>query len=140
MTHNVFLALGTNLGERERNILEAYRRIEEEIGAITRRSSFFRSAPLGFFSPNEFVNTVICCETTLSPQEVLRTTQKIERDMGRTEKSRDGVYKDRIIDIDILYYDDLTVEEPDLRIPHPRMKERPFVMVPLKEVLNGDRS
>lgn len=136
MEHTVYLALGTNLGDKEGNILKAYDCIEERIGNISRRSSFYRSEPWGFTSDNEFVNTVICCTTTLSPKQILDITQDIEREMGRTMKSENGVYHDRIIDIDILIYDDARINEPSLTIPHPLMKERPFVMIPLKEVID----
>ena len=80
------------------------------------------------------LNACVCCETTLSPHEVLWATQRIEKELGRTGKSVDGEYQDRVIDIDILLYDDLHVDEPDLKIPHPLMKEREFVMEPLREI------
>lgn len=138
MEHKVYLALGTNLGDKERNILKAYDSIEERIGQIVRRSAFYRSAPWGFESDNDFVNTVICCTTSLTPHQILDYTQEIEREMGRTIKSSDGIYHDRIIDIDILIYDDVSINEPSLTIPHPLMKERPFVMIPLKEVIDDE--
>ena len=90
MEHVAYLALGTNLGDRERNINEAYRRIELAVGRIVRRSQPYRSAPWGFTSQNEFVNTAVCCHTTLSPHQLLAATQRIEREMGRTEKSKCG--------------------------------------------------
>ena len=80
------------------------------------------------------MNAVILCETTKTPREVLMLTQQIERDMGRRKKSVSGGYADRPIDIDILLYDDLTIDEPDLKIPHPLMHQRDFVMIPLEEV------
>ena len=80
------------------------------------------------------MNAVILCETTRSPREVLLLTQQIERDMGRMKKSVSGGYADRAIDIDILLYDDVTIDEPDLKIPHPLMHQRDFVMIPLEEV------
>jgi len=138
MKHCLYLALGTNLGDKEGNIREAYNRIEDKVGRIVKRSSFYHSEPWGFESDNEFVNTVICCDTELTPHEVLYATQTIEREMGRTMKSENGVYHDRIIDIDMLLYDDITIEEENLHIPHPLMKERDFVMVPLKEVLDEE--
>ena len=110
------------------------------MGRIVRRSQPYRSAPWGFTSQNEFVNTAVCCHTTLSPHQLLAATQRIEREMGRTEKSKCGEYHDRIIDIDILLYDDMTVEEPDLYIPHPLMKERPFVMIPLEEIYKDEQT
>jgi 2-amino-4-hydroxy-6-hydroxymethyldihydropteridine diphosphokinase len=77
-------------------------------------------------------------QTSLTPDGVLRATQKIEKDLGRSEKTENGVYHDRIIDIDILLFDHLTIDEPDLKIPHPLMGERDFVMQPLKEILSED--
>ena len=77
----------------------------------------------------------MCCETALSPFDLLHGTQAIERDMGRLSKSVGGVYHDRIIDIDILVYDDIHIETPELTIPHPRMNERDFVLKPLKEIM-----
>jgi 2-amino-4-hydroxy-6-hydroxymethyldihydropteridine diphosphokinase len=87
------------------------------------------------------VNAVVLCETTKTPREVLLLTQQIERDMGRRKVNGAGlmvngqrIYTDRIVDIDILLYDDLTIDEPDLKIPHPLMHQRDFVMIPLKEI------
>lgn len=133
--HSVYLGLGTNLGNREENILRAYGYIEQKVGSIVRRSSPFHSEPWGFESDNAFVNTAVCVETGLSPQEVLSATQEIERQMGRTQKSVGGVYHDRIIDIDILLYDDLHLQTPELTLPHPHIGERPFVYEPLNEIL-----
>lgn len=132
--HTVYLGIGTNLGDKEANILKAYELIEQRVGQISKRSSLYSTEPWGFKSDNDFVNSVICVETELSPREVLRATQTIERLMGRTKKSRGGEYHDRVIDIDILLYDDLKIKEPDLVIPHPLMKEREFVMKPLREI------
>ena len=84
---------------------------------------------------NAFLNAVVMVKTECSPREVLRWTQYIERLLGRREKSKDGIYHDRTIDIDILLYDDLTINEPDLVIPHPLMYDRDFVMTPLREIL-----
>ena len=145
LPHNVYLGLGTNLGDREANIQTAVRLIGERVGTVVRQSSLIETEPWGFESPNKFLNAVILCETERTPREVLRLTQKIERDMGR-KKPIGGLsssaidstprrrYKDRPIDIDILLYDDITVDEPDLKIPHPLMNERDFVMIPLNEI------
>lgn len=134
--HKIYLGLGSNLGDRQGNISRAYAEIEKLIGAIVRQSALYESEPWGFESDNSFINSVICCETTLSPHEVLKKTQSIERLLGRTQKSVDGHYHDRTIDIDILLYDDLTVNEPDLKIPHPLMRQRDFVMKPLSEIID----
>ena len=132
--HTVYLGLGSNLGAKRRHIRRAVTLIKKQIGAVVRQSAYFVSKPWGFESPHEFVNIVICCETKLSPHELLEQTQAIEQQMGRTHKSVNGVYHDRIIDIDILLYDHLQIDEPDLTIPHPLMNEREFVMVPLREI------
>lgn len=133
--HTVYLGLGSNLGNRKENIDEAMRMIGEEVGIVERRSSNIETEPWGFSSPNRFVNAAVRCLTALSPRELLMATQAIERKMGRTGKSKDGQYHDRIIDIDILMYDDITVNEADLKIPHPLMAEREFVLKPLKEIM-----
>ena len=134
LPHKVFLGLGSNLGDKVWNLQEAIRLIGEQIGTVTRQSSFIETEPWGFESDNTFLNAAICCETQKTPREVLLLTQQIERDLGRRKKSVAGSYADRPIDIDILLYDDLTVDEPDLKIPHPLMHERDFVMIPLKEI------
>lgn len=109
--------------------------IEKSVGHIVRQSAFYITEPWGFSSPNSFLNACICCQTTLSPRQLLAETQQIERQLGRTAKSTDGIYHDRVIDIDILMYDDLHIDDPDLKIPHPLMHEREFVMKPLAEIL-----
>ena len=126
--------MGSNLGDRKENLACAIRLIGERVGKVLRVSSFIETEPWGFESDNTFVNAVILCETTLTPRQVLRATQKIEREMGRKKKSTDGGYADRCIDIDILLYDNLRVDEPDLQIPHPLMLKRDFVMIPLREI------
>ena len=132
--HQVYLSLGSNLGDRKDNLAQAIRLIGERVGEVLRKSSFLETQPWGFESDNLFVNACVLCETTLTPRQVLRATQKIERELGRTHKSVNGHYADRLIDIDILLYDDLRVDEPDLQIPHPLMLERDFVMIPLGEI------
>ena len=134
--HQVYLGLGSNIGDRRQCIADAIRLISERVGAVLRQSSMIDTEPWGFKSKHKFLNGVILCETDKSPREVLALTQQIERDLGRKKKSHSSRYHDRPIDIDILLYDDLTVDEPDLRIPHPLMHERDFVMIPLNEIRN----
>ena len=133
--HTVYLGLGSNLGDRHASISAAVRLLGERLGRVVRTSSMFETEPWGFSSQNMFVNAAVCVETLLAPRDVLVATQAIEREMGRTQKSVGGLYHDRTIDIDILLYDDLRVDEPDLKIPHPLMHERDFVMRPLGEIL-----
>lgn len=137
--HKVYLGLGSNLGDREDIIRKAISLIGERVGLVIRQSSLIETEPWGFESDNKFLNGVILCETTLTPRQVLRATQKIERELGKlrkhsTRRTPLSIYHDRPIDIDILLYDDLTIDEPDLKIPHPLMHERDFVMIPLKEI------
>lgn len=133
--HTVYLSLGSNLGDREATIDRAIDMIEEQVGAVVRRSALYDTEPWGFSSANRFLNAAVCCATPLAPREVLERTKMIEQRLGRTAKSVGGEYHDRTIDIDILLYDDITVCEPDLRIPHPLMYERDFVMRPLREIM-----
>jgi len=135
--HQVYLGLGSNLGEREALMSQAIQLIGQRVGQVTRQSSFIETTPWGFESQHKFLNAVVLCETALTPREVLRATQQIERNMGRKRKTPSSLirqYTDRPIDIDILLYDDLIVDEPDLKIPHPLMHQRDFVMIPLNEI------
>lgn len=131
--HKLFLGLGTNLGNREENLTKAVRLIAENVGEVLAVSSFYKSEPQGFVSDNDFLNAVVMLHTNLSPFEVLDETRKIEKQLGRKNKTR-KTYADRIIDIDILYYDDLIINTPELKIPHPHITKRDFVLVPLAEI------
>ena len=133
--HTVYFSLGSNLGDKKLNLSTAIKLMEEQIGVLVRQSAFLATEPWGFQSDNSFVNAAICMETSLDPFEVLAKTQDIERELGRTVKSTNGEYHDRIIDIDILLYDDLKINTPRLTIPHPLMEQRDFVMIPLREIL-----
>ncbi len=183
MLHTVYLGLGSNLGDKQANIRLAIKKIGELVGVVERQSALYDSEPWGFESENMFVNAVVRVATELTPLQLLRVTQQIERDMGRKKKmtpirssevqefrsadnstshlsvlnsqfstqsqsltshpspltSKKRVYHDRPIDIDILLYDDWTVDEPELKIPHPLMQERDFVMVPLREIIDEDQ-
>ena len=130
---SVYLSLGSNLGDKKSNLEKAVSLISKKVGKIVRASSFYQSAPCGFESENDFLNAVILIETSFSPTELLAKTQEIERKMGRKTKST-KTYSDRIIDIDILFYDDLVIDTPELKIPHPLWKERDFVLIPLAEI------
>lgn len=133
-THIVYLGLGTNLGDKEANLRMAVEEIRKRVGEVTSLSAFYTSEPWGFQSDNSFLNAVCCVSTNLSPTKTLTITQDIERFLGRLKKSIGGVYSDRVIDIDILLYDDLHIDTPELTIPHPLMWQRDFVMIPLREI------
>ena len=143
--HQVYLGLGSNLGDKEENLRKAITLINEQIGTVVRQSAFFYSEPWGFESENQFVNAAILVETTLTPHQLLKATQRIERQLGKTtahatERPSDinhqpsALYHDRPIDIDILIFDDLHIDEPQLKIPHPLMQMRDFVLIPLREI------
>ena len=180
--HEVYLGLGSNLGDREQQLRQAVRLVDERVGRVVRQSSFIQTEPWGFQSEHLFLNAAICCLTDKTPREVLQLTQQIERDLGKTKAhathrpssllhltssilhhpssilhltssilhhpssifhlpssilhlTSSLIHHDRPIDIDILLYDDWKVDEPDLKIPHPLMHQRDFVMIPLKEIL-----
>ena len=128
-----YLGLGTNLGNKQQNLNDAIAALSVEVGGIMAVSSFRISAPWGFDSENTFLNAVVLMETELTPLSLLKKTQEIERSLGRTAKSTSG-YADRLIDIDILLYDNLFVDQPALKIPHPLIMERDFVIIPLVEI------
>lgn len=130
----IYLGLGTNLGDKEANLNAAIDEIRKRVGEIASLSAYYMTEPWGFDSQNSFLNAVCKARTALSPSEVLSVTQAIEKDLGRLKKSVDGQYSDRPIDIDILLYDDLVLNTPDLVIPHPLMHQRLFVMEPLAEI------
>lgn len=140
----IYFGIGTNLGDRKANLRRAVELLHERVGECIACSSVYRSAPQGFVSENEFANIVVVCETNYSLEEILAITQQIEREMGRTEKSINGIYHDRVIDIDLLKATHrssiITHHSSNLTLPHPRMQERDFVVIPLEEVeeiLNG---
>lgn len=130
----VYLGLGTNIGNRKQNLTRAIEALSLALGPCTAQSSFIETAPWGFDSENAFLNCAVAFETELAPQELLDTTEKVEREMGRTTKSSGGIYHDRVIDIDILLYGSEIVETPRLTIPHPLMHMRDFVLEPLAEI------
>ena len=134
----VYLGLGTNIGNRRGNLVKAASLLAERVGDILALSGFMETEPWGFESENLFLNAAIKMETPLTPDELLSATQAIEREMGREKKS-DGTYHDRVIDIDILLYDNRVIEHPGLIVPHPLMQERLFVMAPLAEIAPFER-
>ncbi len=130
----VYVSLGTNLGDKDNNLRTAVRLMQERIGKVISLSSFYETAPWGFQSEHSFLNAAACIETRLSPEQLLLVTQQIERELGRTQKSSGNVYKDRLIDIDLLMYDNLQIHADQLVLPHPLMTERRFVLEPLAEI------
>lgn len=129
----IYLGLGSNLGDKETNLLQAIEQIEKQIGPIVARSVFFVSEPWGFDSGNTFLNACVVADTAFSPTDTLRCLQRIEKALGRPERVS-GEYKDRVIDLDILFYDDLVLEDSNLTLPHPLLHLRNFVLTPLAEI------
>jgi 2-amino-4-hydroxy-6-hydroxymethyldihydropteridine diphosphokinase len=131
---NAYLCIGSNLGDRRQQLIDAIMFLSEKAGYIPAFSSFHTSPPWGYSSIHPFLNVAVQVVTSLSPIELLAVTQQIERELGRTTKSKNGQYADRLIDIDILLYDDTALQTPALIIPHPLMHKRLFVLQPLAEI------
>lgn len=136
--HNLYLSLGSNLGDRESLIQRAIALIDERVGVVYRVSSLHETEPWGYESDNKFLNACCLVRTMFLPHRCLDELQRIERELGREEKSSDGVYHDRLIDIDMLMFDDVQLSDDRLTLPHPHMHERDFVMVPLREIMEKE--
>lgn len=130
--HKLYIGLGSNLGEKEQNLKKAIQLIGERIGEVTAQSAFISTPPWGYESENPFLNAAIGCLTKLDPTEVLTRTQNIEIEMGRVH-SKKG-YEDRIIDLDLLFYDDWIIQTETLTLPHPLLDKRSFVLEPLAQI------
>lgn len=128
--HTVFLGLGANLGDRQGNISQALQLLRQYL-TIERISACYETAPVGYLAQPDFINIACQASTDLPPEELLRFVKQVEQRMGRLATFR---YGPRLIDIDILLYDDLVLDTPELTIPHPRMAERAFVLAPLAEI------
>lgn len=133
--HHVFLGVGGNIGNKQQNFEKAGLFIEREIGKISKQSSVYETPPWGFLAEEDFWNQVILVETELTPDELLAKIQQIEMFFGKKREA--GYYVSREMDIDILYYDDLSITSDTLIIPHPRIAQRLFVLVPLTEIAPG---
>lgn len=128
-----YLSIGSNLGDKNRYLNDAILLLTERVGEVKTISTFRTTEPWGYNTENAFVNAVIVVQTTLSPLKLLVETQCIEKEMGREQKTI-NFYQDRIIDIDILLYNNEIIDLPNLKIPHPLMLERDFVLLPLIEI------
>lgn len=130
----VVLLLGGNKPETRQAFSQASKMIALKIGPVVRKSSFYSSPPWGFEHPDHFLNQVMVVESDFSPMKLLASTQKIEKLLGRTEKTGTH-YESRVIDIDILFIDSLVIDRPELQIPHPRLQSRRFTLEPLNELM-----
>lgn len=129
----ILLSLGTNLGDREDNLRNAIAALAPVV-RVTRESRVYETAPWGFTDQPSFLNMVVAGETGLPPLELLKFLKTLETELGRTPTFR---YGPRLIDLDILFYNDLILQTPELTIPHPKLHERAFVLVPLADVAAG---
>lgn len=129
-THTIYLALGTNLGDRMDNLHRAVAALPPTI-RVTALSSVYETPPWGYADQPAFLNMALAGETDLEPLALIAFLKKLETELGREKIFRNGP---RLIDIDILFYDDLVFEQADLVIPHPRLQERSFVLVPLNDI------
>ena len=132
--HKIILSLGSNLGNPYKNLQAAVDLLNIFIGQIESISPVYKTQAWQF-EGKDFLNTTLVLQTGLSPNEVLQKTQTIERIMGRQSKSQNGQYQNRLIDIDILYFDELQINTPDLQVPHPLLTQRNFVLKPLNDIL-----
>lgn len=132
MRNDVYLLLGSNLGEKFKMIEKALNLIKLEIGDIEKRSSIYESEPWGFSAEEMFLNQVVIVKTELSPVDVLKKTQEIEKKLGRKKIEKN--YESRLIDIDMLFYNDEIIETIDIIVPHKQLHKRMFTLLPLYEL------
>jgi 2-amino-4-hydroxy-6-hydroxymethyldihydropteridine diphosphokinase len=132
-----FLSLGSNLGDRETQIMQAIESMSlHDINPVG-NSSFFYSEPMGFDSENHFCNICVKVTTTLEPLMLLNRLKSIEQELGRTQKSIKQSYVDRVIDIDLIFYNKISFQSNELTLPHPEWNKRPFVYWPLLELVES---
>lgn len=131
----VSLSIGTNLGNKAENLNLAIKQLELQVGQVLKISDFYHSEPWGFSSQNNFINCCCLVRTNLKAEELLLITQKIESELGRL-KLKKNEYEDRIVDIDIIFYDNQLIQKENIRIPHQNFKKRDFVLIPLQQISN----
>ena len=133
-TNKAYLSLGSNLGDRHEYLRRAIELLSEKAGQVVKVSGNYETKPDGFVSDNDFVNIALCLETKLEPLQLLDICEEIEKTIGREKKSVNLNYSDRVIDIDILYFNNMQLATERLTLPHPRMHKRLFVLAPLAEI------
>jgi 2-amino-4-hydroxy-6-hydroxymethyldihydropteridine diphosphokinase len=126
----IYLALGSNVGDKHRHIAGAVERLRESLNDVV-AASLYRSKAVGYTEQDDFLNTAIKAQTSLSPAELLVLVKQIEQSVGRTERFRWGP---REIDIDIIFYGDMVMTQPDLTVPHPSFSKRDFVLKPICDI------
>jgi 2-amino-4-hydroxy-6-hydroxymethyldihydropteridine diphosphokinase len=133
LKNSVYISIGSNIGDKIENISTVINEIKKTIGEVNLTSSNYKSDPWGFNSNETFINAVICIQTKYNPTELIKELQIIEKKMGRTRSHNKG-YTDRIIDLDIIYFNDEIVNTIELKIPHTNLYFRKFVLIPLNEI------
>jgi 2-amino-4-hydroxy-6-hydroxymethyldihydropteridine diphosphokinase len=131
MKHTVYLLTGSNIGDSFASLQQAKQAIHLKVGEVVSASSIYKTEPWGNKDQQDFLNQVLNVDTSLEPIDVLKTVLQIEQEMGRNRIEKWGP---RIIDIDILFYDELIMETNELKIPHPFLHERRFTLMPLNEI------
>lgn len=134
LINRAYLSLGSNLGNKAENINSAVELLSERAGKVLKVSSNYETEPDGFVSENSFVNIALSLDTPLDALALLEVCEQIEKELGRTSKSVNLNYSDRVIDIDILYFNNMQLATDRLTLPHPRMHKRAFVLAPLSEI------
>ena len=130
MNHTVYLSLGTNLGNRAENLKQAITSLPPQM-TVKKKSKIYETPPWGYTDQETFLNQVVLATTYLEPEPLLKHLKRLEVALGRKASFR---YGPRLIDIDILFYDDLIMETPSLTIPHPHVHERGFVLMPMMDI------
>ena len=135
----IYLSLGSNLGNRKENLFCAIEQLDQNLGEHLKLSSFIETKSWGY-QGKDYLNCAVLYEAEILPHSLLKLCKKIEEQMGRVlsleyDEAGNRIYRDRVIDIDILLYGNKKVNSPDLKIPHPLMNQREFVLVPLREIL-----
>lgn len=130
---DAYIGLGSNLGDRLANLAAARDAVEKDAGKLAALSAIYDTEPWGPVKQDNYLNQALCISTAMKPRELLTALLKIERSLGR-DRGNEVRYGPRKIDLDILLYDNETIDEPDLVIPHPRLTERAFALAPLAEI------
>ncbi|OQX98670.1 MAG: 2-amino-4-hydroxy-6-hydroxymethyldihydropteridine diphosphokinase [Bacteroidetes bacterium 4572_128] len=130
----IYILLGGNLGDRAYFLRKSIKEISQKIGKILKKSSIYESKSWGFSSEKNFLNQVILINSNLSPYKLLECSKKIEKKLGRIKKSKDKIYENRTIDIDILFYENEIINDENLQIPHKLLHKRKFTILPLCEI------
>ena len=132
MEHTIILHLGSNMGDRKQNLWIGFRGIDQNIGKIVSASKIYNTEPWGKEDQEDYLNAAVQLTSDLPPEEVLKQSREIEMEAGSTEKEKWGK---RILDIDLLFYDDRVIQEENLKVPHPFVHKRNFVLVPLMDII-----